>query len=242
MVSRASLRLHPITVISRSDRFSEKRILIRTQAAWSVSDLRHSKPMRPCGWEEPVRKYRRQLPPGNAWVQEIGCGQPGLQQGPYLPVWSAHQGLVFGRWNRPLGVPARYNKHVLIVLPIAPDDFALEGATRADRHRQNLARLRNGLQLDPFAESNVTVCDGFRGLLPLATDAEGRNPETYLDCLRHLNGGDQNALLHDRTSQRSWPPTFRAEPSRYRAAGARGAELIRPLVCATGNVWPCGLG
>ncbi len=87
------------------------------------------------------------------------------------------------------------------MLPIAPDHFALEGATRADRHRQNIARLWDGLELDPFAESNVTVCDGFRGLLPLAPDAEGRNPETYLDCLRHLLLGKQNALLHDRTSR-----------------------------------------
>ena len=81
------------------------------------------------------------------------------------------------------------------MLPIAPDHIALEGATRADRHRQNIARLWDGLQLDLFAESNVTVCDCFRGLLPLAADAEGRNPETYLDCLRHLLVRKQNALL-----------------------------------------------
>ncbi|HEX2446450.1 MAG TPA: hypothetical protein VHJ77_21045, partial [Vicinamibacterales bacterium] len=96
---------------------------------------------------------------------------------------------------------ASYNKHVPIMLPIAPDHIALEGATRADRHRQNIARLWDGLELDLFAESNVTVCDCFRGLLPLAADAEGRNPETYLDCLRHLLVRKQNALLHDRTSR-----------------------------------------
>lgn len=82
------------------------------------------------------------------------------------------------------------------MLPIAPDHIALERATRADRHRQNIARLWDGLELDPFAESNVTVCDCFRGLLPLAADAKGRNPETYLDYLRHLLVRTQNALLH----------------------------------------------
>jgi hypothetical protein len=46
-------------------------------------------------------------------------------------------------------------------------------------------RALDGLELDLFAESNVTIGDGFRLLLPLAADAEGRNPETYLDCLRH---------------------------------------------------------
>ena len=89
------------------------------------------------------------------------------------------------------------------MLPIAPHHIALEGATRADRHRQNIAWLWDGLELDQFAESNVTVCDGFRGLLPLAADAKGRNPETYLDCLRHLMVKKQNALLHDRTSRGS---------------------------------------
>jgi len=72
------------------------------------------------------------------------------------------------------------------VLPIASDHIALEGATRADHHCQNIAGPWNGLEFDLFAESNVTVGDGFRRLLPLAADAEGRNPETYLDCLRHL--------------------------------------------------------
>ena len=87
------------------------------------------------------------------------------------------------------------------MLPIAPKHIALEGATRTDRHRQNIAWLWDGLELDPFAESNVTVCDGFRGLLSLAADAERRNPETYLDCLRHLMVKKQNVLLHDRTSR-----------------------------------------
>lgn len=72
------------------------------------------------------------------------------------------------------------------MLPIAPDHVALEGATRADGHRQNIARLWDGFHLDPFAESNVTVRDGFRDFLPLAADAERRNPETYLDCLPHV--------------------------------------------------------
>ena len=72
------------------------------------------------------------------------------------------------------------------MLPIAPNHIALEGAARADRHRQNIAWLWDGLELNPFAKSNVIVCDGFRSLLPLAADAEGRNPQTYLDCLRHL--------------------------------------------------------
>ena len=54
------------------------------------------------------------------------------------------------------------------MLPIAPDHIALEGATRADRHCQNIAGLGNGLELDLFAESNVTVGDAFRRLLPLA--------------------------------------------------------------------------
>ena len=84
-------------------------------------------------------------------------------------------------------IPAGDDKHVLILLPIAPDDLALEDAAGADCHRQNIARLWDRLKLDPFAESNVTVCDGFRGLLPLAANAEGRNPEAYLDCLRHLD-------------------------------------------------------
>ena len=89
------------------------------------------------------------------------------------------------------------------MLPIASNHIALEGATRADRHRQGIAWLWDGLKLDPFAESNVIVCDGFRGLLSLAADTEGRNPETYLDCLRHLIIKRQNALLHDRTSRGS---------------------------------------
>jgi hypothetical protein len=72
------------------------------------------------------------------------------------------------------------------MLPLAPDHLALERATGADRHRQNITRLWDGLELDLFAESNVIVCDGFLGLRPFTADAEGRNPETYLDCLRHL--------------------------------------------------------
>jgi hypothetical protein len=45
------------------------------------------------------------------------------------------------------------------VLPIAPDHIAVEGTTRAERHLQNIARLWDGLELDPFAESNVTAAD-----------------------------------------------------------------------------------
>jgi len=73
------------------------------------------------------------------------------------------------------------------MLPIAPHHLALEAATGADRHRQNITRLWDGLELDLFAESNVTVCDGFLSLRPLTADAEGRNPEAYLDCLRHFD-------------------------------------------------------
>jgi len=91
------------------------------------------------------------------------------------------------------------------MLPIAPDHFALERATGADRHRQNITRPWDGLDLDSFAESNVTICDGLRVLRPLAADAKGRNSEAYFDCLRHLmvrkRDGTPTALMHDRTNR-----------------------------------------
>jgi hypothetical protein len=114
------------------------------------------------------------------------------------------------------------------VLPIAPDHIALEGATRADRHRQNIARLWDGLDLDLFAESNVAVCDSFRGLLPLAAEAQGRNPETYLDCLRHSMSESGTPLCMIARvavySLTAYIPS-RAFPC---AARACGAELVRP--------------
>ena len=61
------------------------------------------------------------------------------------------------------------------MLPIAPHHLALEAATGADRHRQNITRLWDGLELDLFAESNVTVCDGFLSLRPLAADADANS-------------------------------------------------------------------
>jgi len=109
-----------------------------------------------------------------------------LQQGSYLPVRRVHQGLIFSRGNRSLGVTACYDKHVLLMVPVAPDHIALERPAGADRHRKNITRLRDDLELDVFGEPDVAVCHGFHCLLSRAAETEGGNPEAYLDCLRHL--------------------------------------------------------
>jgi hypothetical protein len=69
------------------------------------------------------------------------------------------------------------------MMPIAPDHLAVERFARADRHRQNGSGLRNRLDFDGLAESDVAVVDGLQVVSILAFDAERGNPEADFDGL-----------------------------------------------------------
>src|SRR5438874_12028761 len=65
-------------------------------------------------------------------------------------------------------------------MPVASDHLALERRLRADRHRQDVSRLRNAVELDEFDESDIAVGNGFRGILSLTANAQGRYFEADL--------------------------------------------------------------
>src|SRR6186997_235596 len=117
--------------------------------------------------------------------KSLGMESASLDQRPDLPVGRVHQGLVFGRSDRPLRIAARDNEHVLVMVPVAPDHLAIEGLAGTDRHLQHGARFRDGVDLDHLAKSDVAVIDGFRVVLVLAFHAERRNSETDFYVLWH---------------------------------------------------------
>jgi len=81
------------------------------------------------------------------------------------------------------------------VVPVASDHVAFERAARADGHGQNLTWLGNRLERDVFAESDVTISDGFHALLALAANTERRNSQAYLYGLCHARSRNTSMIL-----------------------------------------------
>src|SRR5262245_30744454 len=94
--------------------------------------------------------------------------------------------MVVSRGHRAFGIPAGDDEHVLVMMPIAPEHFTFEVPRGAGRHRQHNTRLRNRLDLDALAESDVAVVDRFERIRTLAPDAKRGNPEADLDSLGHV--------------------------------------------------------
>ena len=97
--------------------------------------------------------------------------------------------MVVGRRHRPFGISAGDDEHVFIMMPIASEYFTFEAPVSAGRHRQDNAGLRNRLDLDVLAESDVAVVDAFQRIRTLAPDPKRRNPEADLDGLGHVLSG-----------------------------------------------------
>jgi len=93
--------------------------------------------------------------------------------------------MVVSRGYRPFGIPAGDDEHVLVMMPIASQHFTFEAPIGAGRHRQHNAGLRNRLDLDVLAESDVAVVDGLERIRIFAPDPKRRNPEADLDGLGH---------------------------------------------------------
>src|SRR4026208_522940 len=110
--------------------------------------------------------------------KSLGMVSASLDQRPDLPVGRVHQGLVFGRSDRPLRIAARDNEHVLVMVPVAPDHLAIEGLAGTDRPLHNGARFSDRVGLDHLARAGVALSDGCRVVLVLAFHAERRNSET----------------------------------------------------------------
>src|SRR5215510_15005389 len=95
--------------------------------------------------------------------------------------------MIVSRGHRPLGISAGNHEHVLIMMPIASEHFTFEApVVGAGRHRQDNAGLRNRLDLDVLAESNIAVVDGFQHIRTFASNPKRRNPEADLDGLWHV--------------------------------------------------------
>src|SRR5262245_6430743 len=94
--------------------------------------------------------------------------------------------MIVGRGYRPLGIPAGDDEHVLIMMPIASEHFTFEATSGAGRHCQHNAGLRNRLDLDVLAESDIAVVDRFDRVRILAPDPERGNSEADLDSLGHV--------------------------------------------------------
>src|SRR5262245_34712996 len=114
--------------------------------------------------------------------------------------------MVLSCGHRSLRVSTCDDKQVLVVVPVALDHIAFERLARADLHRQHSAWLRDGLELDVLAESNVTVADGFGFILALAPDAERRNPKADFHSLCHV--------VQDNDPDRECHASVSAGPSR----------------------------
>ena len=99
--------------------------------------------------------------------------------------------MVLSWGDRPFGVPAGDDEHVLVVMPVASEHFTLELLAVAGLHRQHNAGLRNRLDLDLLAEPDVAVVDGFHDIGILAADPKRGNSEADLDGLRHVSCQDR---------------------------------------------------